>query len=328
MISQGIPTDPDDLKAAYQYLGVKKIPCLMCSPLRRDVHPSFRLWSPDGKRVLYKDFATGDHGDIWDVISYMEGCSRAQAIHKMEYGEIKATVTKTNFGGKAVIRGSSEINIKVKTRNWTDKDRKYWGSFGITEDWLIMADVYPITHKIVIQEGKEYVFCADELAYAYVEFRGDKQTMKIYQPLNKKFKWMGNHNKGIISLWTKIPAVGDELCICSSVKDALCLWENYGIPSIAPQGEAYKLPDNVVGQLKERFKKVYILFDNDEPGLKDGETLAKATGFTNIVLPPFLEGKDVSDYFKAYGQKNFNKTMEKIFKQEDQRSGADRQVQV
>lgn len=322
MISSGLTQDPDDLKAAYQYLGIKKIPCTICSPLRRDVHPSFRIWSPDGKRVLYKDFSTGDHGDIWDIISYKEGCSRREAINKMEYGCIGAQVSAPVFG-KAVIRASSEIKIKVKTRDWNDDDRKYWGSYGITQDWLVMADVYPITHKIIIQEGKEYIFCADKLAYAYVEFRGKEQTIKIYQPLNKKFKWMGNHNKSVISLWTKIPQYGKRICICSSVKDALCLWENTGIPCIAPQGEAYKLPQDVVDALRERFKKVYILFDNDEPGLKDGKALAWDTGFTNLILPPFDGGKDVSDYYKIYGKTSFEKAMAAVFKQEDTECSAD-----
>ena len=40
------------------YLGVTKIPCIIHSPLRKDNKPSFGLYSPNGKRIYFVDFAT------------------------------------------------------------------------------------------------------------------------------------------------------------------------------------------------------------------------------------------------------------------------------
>jgi len=54
-----------------------------------------------------------------------------------------------------------------------------------------------------------------------------------------------------------------------------------------------------LNELKRRYKQVYILFDNDEAGLADGEKLAAQTGFINVVLPPFKGGKDISDLYKV-----------------------------
>ena len=59
--------------------------------------------------------------------------------------------------------------------------------------------------------------------------------------------------------------------------------------------------------------KVYILFDNDETGLKDGVSLSKSTGFTNLILPPFEGGKDVSDYYKVYGKEKFINLFKNLF---------------
>jgi hypothetical protein len=42
------------------YFGIKRIPCIISSPLRKDDKPSLGLYSPDGERVNYIDFATNE----------------------------------------------------------------------------------------------------------------------------------------------------------------------------------------------------------------------------------------------------------------------------
>jgi hypothetical protein len=205
--------------------------------------------------------------------------------------------------------------LECKTREWKQHDIEYWNSFGISLDWLKYADVYPISHKIIIKEGKRMVFVADKYAYAYVEFKDGKTTLKIYQPFNTSgFKWSNNHDKSVISLWTKVPKNGDRICICSSLKDALCLWANTGIPSLAVQGEGYTMSNTAINELNKRYKKVYILFDNDEAGLYDGKKLAESTGFTNIVLPKINNAKDISDLYKTLNNTNeFKNIILKLF---------------
>ena len=147
-------------------------------------------------------------------------------------------------------------------------------------------------------------FKADKYAYSYVERKEGKITLKIYQPFNKKgFKWTNKHDSSVISLWTKVPEKGDKICICSSVKDALCLSANTNIPAIAIQGEGYSISKTAINNLKERYKNIYILLDNDAPGIKDAEKLAKETGFINLVLPIFEGGKDISDLYKILNNK-------------------------
>ena len=94
----------------------------------------------------------------------------------------------------------------------------------------------------------------------------------------------------------------------------MCLWSNTGIPSIAVQGEGYKMSNTAISELYKRFEHVYICFDNDEPGIIDGQKLAKLTGFTNIVLPKFTGGKDISDYFRVLNDPNlFKQNILKLF---------------
>ena len=117
----------------------------------------------------------------------------------------------------------------------------------------------------------------------------------------------------MVRLWTKVPEYGEQICICSSLKDALCLWSNTGIPSLAIQGEGYRMSGTAISELNRRFKKVFICLDNDKPGLEDAERLSRETGFTNVVLPFFDEGKDISDLFKAKGKEEFLKIIIPLF---------------
>lgn len=292
--------------AAY-YLGLHSIPSLMHSPLRQDNHPSFTLYSPDGVRVNYKDFSTGESGNIWTLLCKLWGCSYREANKKV-YNDLggKSFGTKIKSGDyqKRKCKVNAGIDIQCKIREWKSHDIKYWKSYGITVEWLKYADVYPISHKIIIKDNCNIVFAADKYAYAYVEFKEGRTTLKIYQPFNTKgFKWSNKHDKSVISLWTKVPLNGDRICICSSLKDALCLWINTGIPALAIQGEGYGMSNTAISELKRRFKRIYILLDNDKPGKKDAEILASKTGFTNVVLPQFNGGKDVSDLYKTLHDK-------------------------
>lgn len=304
--------------AAY-YLNIKSIPSLIHSPLRQDVKPSFALYCPGGTEVNYRDFSTGESGTIWTLLTKMWNCSVAEAATRV-YNDLGDKSYGTKVGVSSFetrhCRINTKIDLQCKVREWRDYDLEYWGSYGISLKWLKYADVYPISHKIVIKDDKSYAFGADKYAYAYVEFKEGKVTLKIYQPFNKHgYKWSNRHDKSVISLWTKVPKEGDKICICSSLKDALCLWANTGIPSLAIQGEGYGMSDTAINELKRRFNKIYICLDNDEAGLKDGVHLANKTGFINVVIPQFKGGKDISDLYKILGNKEqFKQTILSLFK--------------
>ena len=69
----------------FHYLGINSLPMLINSPFRVDKHPSFFIYSPDGTRVLYKDYATGDNGDIYSLLKNVK--------HKTGNQEVKLVVT-------------------------------------------------------------------------------------------------------------------------------------------------------------------------------------------------------------------------------------------
>lgn len=302
------------------YLGIHSIPIVIHSPLREDRNPSFGIYSPDGTKVKYIDFSTRDNGDIFTLLMKMwnmplnEVCNRIlDDFSKNLKSTINVSRSVPNYRTESTRHHSD--TLRCKTREWRDYDLKYWASYGIPLEWLKYADVYPISHKIILRGEDKMIFGADKHAYVFVEYKEGRTSLKIYQPYNKKgFKWTNSHDKSVISLWTKVPEYGEMICICSSLKDALCLWANTGIPALAIQGEGYGISDTAINELKRRYKKVYILLDNDEAGLLNGDRLSKSTGFINIVLPKEYGAKDISDLFLLLKDKNlFNNILINLF---------------
>lgn len=310
-----------EAEITHYYLGISSIPCKISSPLRLDRSPSFGLFSPNGSRITWIDFSSGERGGIFDLLGKMWNTNFKETLARIykDFSKFKGT-TKIEPTGHTpmtphISTGNNDVIMECKVREWRKHDIEYWESYGISLEWLKYANVHPISHKIIIKKGQRYVFGADKYAYAYAEFKDGKTTLKIYQPYNKQgFKWSNKHDRSVISLWTKIPPTGDRVCICSSLKDALCLWSNTGIPALAIQGEGYTISDTAVSELKRRFKNVYILLDNDEAGLKDAKILASKTRFTNIVLPNINGAKDVSDlYLSLQDKEKFRKIIIGLF---------------
>ena len=291
------------------YLGITSIPTVINSPLREDNKPSFGLNSPDGNKIYWVDLSTKERGGLFDLLSRMWCMPFKEVLAKIskDLPNIHSSISYKGYNNcniKTYHYYSSNSNLKCKTREWKDYDIKYWESYGISLKWLKYAEVYPISHKIVEKDGKKYIFGADKYAYAYVERKEGKITLKIYQPFNiQGRKWANKHDSSVISLWTKVPQTGDKICICSSLKDALCLWANVGIPAIAPQGEGYKLSNTAIEELKKRYNHIYVCFDNDKAGLKDAELFCQDTGFINVVLPEGY-GKDISDIYHTLQNKD------------------------
>ena len=305
---------------------ITSIPCKISSPFRADNNPSFSIFLDDNGHIRYKDFGESEtKGSLLDLLCKKWDCSFHQVFDKiletMQKQEKDNDVTLKPRQVKLMTRKeSSELTrIQVAVRPWQQYDLDYWQSYGITKPWLKYAEIHPISHKIITKKDKEtgktsrYIFPADRLAYVYVERKEGNLSLKIYQPYNTNgYKWCSRMDASVISLWTKVPEYGDRIVICSSVKDALCLSANLHIPAIAPQGEGYNISDTAAGELRRRYRQVFICYDVDDPGLQDSLKLAKQTGFIRVV--PDLKGqKDISDYFKSLENKAEFKQLEKYF---------------
>lgn len=308
------------------YFDVSRIPCKMNSPLRVDKHPSFGFYVTDTGHIGYKDYATGESGNVISLLQQYWNCSYSDVLCRL-YDDmigdkgveiVETDRSKVKRSSVKIDYAKSDINVHI--REWKQYDLDYWASYGISLKWLEYAKVYPISHTIVTKTNEDgtsvtYTIPVDKYSYVYIEKKDGIIQFKIYRPFNTDgFKWFSRMDGSVVSLWTKLPEKGDKVCVCSSLKDALCLWANAGIPSIAVQGEGYGMSDTAINVLKSRFKNLFVCFDNDDPGIADALKFSKRTGFINVVLPPFKGGKDISDLYKSLENKQDFQKIKDLFK--------------
>lgn len=307
------------------YLGITKLNGNMSSPLREDSKPSF-AFKKYNDSIYYKDFALNISGNIYDLLMKYFNISYYELLEKMylDLDKIRKSsnndfVLTHNNKSKHKKNSLTLSNIKVIYREYKNYDIKYWEQYGISLEYLKLSNTYPISTIIIEKDDKILHIPADKYAYVFIEYKDNKQSIKIYQPFSKDYKWISKHDQSVWDLWSKLPDKGKYLIITSSRKDALCIWENTGIPAISLQAESYLPKKHVVQQLKDRFEYIFVLYDNDftkinNPGEKAGNEIAKTFNLRKLTLPIELGEKDTSDLCKKYGRNKVKTTILKLIK--------------
>ncbi len=294
-----------DFDIAHKYLGITCVPEVINSPLRQDNNPSLGLFINNRTNSLwFKDFGSGEKGSLYDLLAKMWNVSKDKVYDRI-LEDMPAPALIRKHGVKVYRKSAGKVEVRV--REWRDYDIAYWDSYGISLPWLKFGEIYPISHIIITKNGHSYPIPAEKYAYVYVERKDGIVSFKIYQPYSKEYKWMSKHDSSVWDLWTKIPEKGDKLIITSSRKDALAIWSNTGIPALSLQGEGYIPKEHVVQQLKDRYNKVYVLYDDDfqseeNHGRMYGKMIAEKFNVTQIEIPEKWKSKDPSDVVKNHGR--------------------------
>ena len=286
------------------------------SPLRVDKKPSFNLFYSDQySEIMWHDFTLGSGcciqfvSEMFDINYYNALCRIASDFNlEDEFISHKNKVNKSNDNKKKISIGKNKMPkkksiINIKSKEWTDFELFWWKYFGVDKDTLDRYNVVPISHYFINNK----IFKTDDLAFAFKEYKKNVLTFKIYQPYSNN-KWYSNQDSSVIQGWRQLPQKGEELIITSSLKDLMSIVCITGVPAIAPQAESAKINKSVLLNLSKRFKKIYILYDNDYNKSKNwGQINAKKiisefNRFKNIVIPMEFMSKDFSDLVKRYGE--------------------------
>lgn len=325
-------SDRDILK---RYLGITfTTSCAIQSPLRENDHnPSFSIqeWND---RITWKDFGTGEHGNVVGLMAKLWNVSYSDALLKIKFDEgdpIPRVGLIRRYKGK--IHLTSQSTMRIRVREWKDWDREFWASFGISQKFCEACNVYPISHAFFTKQDDKgithtYSVPMDKYAYAYVEFKDGKESIKLYQPYSKTMKWLSKHDQSVWDLWTQAFMWADKVSnkaviLTSSRKDAMCLWENLRIPAMSLQGEGYIPKPKVMKQVLDRFEKVYIWYDNDyshkddNPGQDNARKLIETyPSLINVCIPDEYLSKDPSDLVKNHGVETLKRLWKTLTKDE------------
>jgi len=281
----------------FKELGVK-----FCSDLRADSHPSCSIVEWNNK-LLYKDFANEKHTfNCFSYVMYKYGIDFISSLETIsrDFGlglvaNSTTRVAKIYSAPEQSVRKRSKIYIR--SREWDERDKLFWGKYGIKKSLLTRYNVIPIDY-FWINDSR---FRVKDIGYAY-KF---KDGYKIYQPYDPENKWYSNVGTNTVQGLEQLPNTGDVVFITSSLKDVLTLASmNYS--AIAPQSEMATIDDKFICGLKESFTIIVVLYDNDfQSQTNPGQTMATklCTRFSlfNLCIPTEFRCKDVSDLVANYG---------------------------
>lgn len=281
------------------YLGQFKVGMIYNSPFRKDKNPSFGIfYSKRTKQLLFKDHGTGDCGNVIKFVSLYTGITNYNDILLDIVNKLKITSDTKLVSSKQYI-ASTETVIGVVRQDFTAEDINYWSQFNICINTLKKFNVNSIKYYLCngIVKG---IYKKENPMYAYKVYN----NFKIYRPLADKYtKWRNNLGQYDIQGFKQLPKTGNLLIITKSLKDVMCLYE-MGISAISPASESTFIPDDILDNLKKRFKHILICFDRDTAGIKYLRRISLKTGLKPLLVHKKWKSKDISDAIKLNGFEN------------------------
>lgn len=297
----------EQLMEYYLHLPVKK--GLFRSPLRRDKQPTCSFYRNKSGTLIFKDFATGQHLNVFDVVQSIFKCDYFESLRIIanDFGIVRDNTLRKNPGkinlNPIKIKDKEISKIQIEVQEFTDSELKWWGKYGISKDILKRFDVYSCKHVFL----NDQLFAKSQQHCPIFGYYGKKyqglELWRCYFPKRTSFRFITNWPSKKIQGYDQLPKKGKLLVITKSMKDSMCLY-SCGITACAPNSENLFIPDKVLEDLKNRFKNIVVLYDNDRPGLYNMAKIRKEhPELTYVFIPKKYGSKDISDFYKDHGRK-------------------------
>lgn len=273
---------------------------------RGDDNPSFSLFEVDqpNREYFWKDAGLGEAGDIFKLIRIRFGYKNLQEVyHRIDY-DFKLGFCSGEPPEKKIVLADPPPNIpsriRIKSKNFTQEELKFWLNFGISKSTLDRYQVKSVQYYWLndFQEIPKKPF---KMGFAYLV----QGKIKLYQPYSKNLKFRNDLTVKCLEGFSQLKYRSDTLIITKSMKDVMLL-DQLGYEAVSPRGENILVPRPYMQHFRKHYKKIYILFDNDMKHKGDEYPEPK-------VYVPLTSGqKDISDFRKAYGEKNTKELLQTI----------------
>lgn len=266
------------------------------------------FFNKDQSKYLFKDFSSGNYGSAIELVKQLTNNSYHRACQLVI--ETYNDYVLHNNGGYDVKEFKQSTKYKVvswKHREWTTQDQYFWTQFNIGSRLLDLYYVKPLQSYTMTNEEKELVISGN---YLYGYFKADGSLYKIYQPktYNKKFLKVSDYIQG-----SEQVKHTDYLIITSSLKDIMSLKSlKINADIIAPDSENTIIRKEYMSDYIKKYKKVVLLFDNDEAGIKSMIKYKELYPVLEMIILPL--SKDPSDSIKDLGPKKVKETLTELLK--------------
>ena len=248
-------------------------------------------------KYMFKDFSSGKGGDAVTLVKELYNLKFHKACQKIvdEYNDY-VVENKTGYNVENIEVQPKYRVDKYEKRMWTTLDQQFWTQFNIGTKLLTMYNVFPLSHYTMARGDDEIQIKG---LYIYGYFKNDGTLYKIYQPktMDKKFIKVDDYIQGLEQVKPH-----DYLIITSSLKDVMSIKSlKIHTDVIAPDSENTIIKKDLMEHFIKSYKKVVLLFDNDEPGLESMKKYKELYPALSISILPM--SKDVSDSIKDFGVK-------------------------
>ena len=292
----------------YLHVPVKK--GLFRSPLRKDMNPTCSFYRNKSGDLIFKDFATGQHLNIFNIVQEIFRCDYHTALKIIanDFGIVKDNTINKNQGkinqNPVKLQDKEFTKIQIEIKDFSDLELKWWRDFGITPDILKKYHVYSCKHVFLdgqlLAESQQHCPIYGYYGGYIQENKEKKELWRCYFPKRKEYRFISNWPSKKIQGLEQIPKKGKLLVISKALKDCMTLY-SLGIPAIAPCSENLFVNDNILESLKQRFKYIVVLYDNDRAGMYNMSKIRKShPELIFTMIPKNYNAKDISDFYKKY----------------------------
>ena len=245
-----------------------------CSPLRSELTPSFKV---NAERNQWYDFATGDHGDIIDLVCALQHCSTAEAMRSLSRLKETLSAESFSFGGIIPVRSQAPSMELISVQAVKHPKLLLY----LSERGLQPSDVSPFLSEVYYKVSEKCFFALGfpneaggwELRNPY--FKGcfapkaittikgtDSHKLQLFEGFMDFFSWRKLH-----------PEVQDDSIILNS----LTL-----LPKLIPTLHPYPIIES--------------LLDNDEAGDRATKQLFDAGLPVKDMRACYAPYKDINEY--------------------------------
>jgi hypothetical protein len=314
-VEQSILSLVDEESLYYFYLldekGSLKLNMCYNTPWRNDRVSSLNVYQKEG-RILWKDMARGDCGNIFDLVSKLIRGTFLEAVENIK--QVFELDTTEGIVLKPIVRVPTQVIKNEYT--WSSEESKK-ASWYFTENFIRQStlDLFGVNNVHCMYKNKRlYDSATTSNPIYFYEVKGLDNEMygKFYRPYAKeKFqKFKSNYKSGVVvEGYHQLPEKGELLIIDKSLKDVMVCYE-MGWPAIAfPSENTFSAFKQLVEDLKKRFERIIIMTDNDVPGKQAAE---KMKSFFNINESYFLPEDLTKDKFDLVKKLRFRQAFELI----------------
>jgi DNA primase len=285
----------------YQKLGFNPdIDKKLNSPFRKDRHPSFSFFKTKEGRILWKDFSTGEVGNVISFASKLYKVSNASSISVLsnflrDYN-ITLTVVKSSYKKEIKPKEPATKLFKANYRNFLKYDLNYWNSYNITENILNFFNVRAV-QQLYYKNQLTWINSKYCPIYEYdINYMDNVRYYRPFAPKNSK--WLGNMKQYAIFGYKQLEK-SDFIIITKSLKDVMFLY-SLNIKAVSPSSETTIFNEREIQDIKKFSDNLIVLMDYDKTGIEAAEKYKQTYGFKNFFTLD-EKAKDISDYFKFYG---------------------------